>query len=162
MKPVEAHPGPAAPTSGGAPAPGDELLVARAGPWRLLVPMRLVARVHSAAMPAARPGLAAAGPPVVAIDGAQWPVVFAAGLLGAAEVRLAASDQMIALAEGGRRALLWVDAVEDVTQHGPAPEGAAPAPGTLVVAHSGPRALAVLDVPRVLALADPAGAPGAP
>jgi hypothetical protein len=92
----------------------------------------------------------------VALDGAPWPVVFAAGLLGEPEVALEARAQMLALEDGPRRVLLWVDAVEDVAEHAPAPRppGAGPA-GTLVACHSGPRALAVLDVPALLALAAP-------
>lgn len=139
-------------TSGDTLQPCDELVSLRAGGWRLLVPLRHVERVLSAAMPAARPGTAPS-PPVVALGDDLVPVVFASALVGAQEVRLGASDQMIVLAGGGRRAVLWVDAVEDVVPHAPA----APPPGSgsrdLVLAWSGAeRPLAVLDVPRLLEL----------
>jgi hypothetical protein len=140
-----------APTTGDGLRVGEDLVTVRAGAWRLLVPLRNVERVVSAAMPAARPALAAASP-VVALGDDLVPVVFAEALLGAAEVRLAPDHQMVLLGAGGRRALLWVDAVEDVVPHAPA---TAP-PGTaadLVVGWSGAgRPLAVLDVARVLAL----------
>jgi hypothetical protein len=132
--------------------PGEELVVVRAAGWRLLVPLRTVARVLPAAMPAARPAPGAVGP-VVGIGDALVPVVFAAALVGEREVRLGASQQMVLLADGARRALLWVDAVEDVVPHAPAPSppGAAP---DLVLGWSGAdRPLAILDVPRLLDLA---------
>ena len=133
--------------------PGEDLVRVRAGAWRLLVPLRHVERVLSAAMPAARPSLSAAAP-VVAIGDALVPVVFAGALVGAAEVRLAPDQQMVLLASGSRRALLWVDAVEDVVPHGPAPVPAGSRPVDLILAWSDPeRPLAVLDVPRILALA---------
>ena len=127
-------------------------MAVRAAGWRLLVPMTAVERVLPAAMPAARPAPGATAP-VVAIGDQLLSVVFAAALVGEPEVRLAAQQQMILLAEGGRRALLWVDAVEDVVPHvpAPAPHGAAP---DLVLGWSGAdRPLAVLDVPRLLDLA---------
>lgn len=131
--------------------PGEELVAVRAAGWRLLVPLRVVERVLQAAMPAARPAREAAAP-VVAIGDALVPVVFAGALLGEREVRLGAQQQMILLRDGGRRALLWVDAVEDVVAHAPA----APPPGDapdLVLGWSGAeRPLAVLDVARVLDL----------
>jgi chemotaxis signal transduction protein len=144
-------PGAAARTSCDGLRVEEELVTVRAGAWRLLVPLRHVERVVSAAMPAARPALAAASP-VVALGDDLVPVVFAEALLGAPEVRLAPDHQMVLLGADGRRALLWVDAVEDVVPHAPA----TPPPGTvadLVVGWSGKgRPLAVLDVPRVLAL----------
>jgi chemotaxis signal transduction protein len=132
--------------------PGEELVAVRAAGWRLLVPLRVVERVLQAAMPAARPAREATAP-VVAIGDDLVPVVFAGALLGEREVRLGAQQQMILLREGGRRALLWVDAVEDVVPHAPA----APPPGggarDLVLGWSGAdRPLAVLDVPAVLDL----------
>jgi hypothetical protein len=139
------------PTTPDAPAERDELVAIRAGAWRLLVPLRHVERVLPAAMPAARPA-ANAATPVVAVGAELVPVVFAGALVGAAEVKLAAAQQMVLLADGGRRALLWVDAVEDVVAHAPA----APPPGVgpdLVLSWSGAeRPLAVLDVARLLAL----------
>ncbi len=149
-------------TSGDTLRPGEELVAVRASGWRLLVPMREVERVLPAAMPAARPapGLAA---PVVALGAALVPVVFAGALVGATEVRLEARHQMVLLADRDRRALLWVDSVEDVVPHAPAaapPGGAAP---DLVLAWSGAdRPLAVLDVPRLLDLASPHPTPGEP
>lgn len=150
------HDGPSRPpehTSDHALRPREELVAVRAGAWRLLVPLRHVERVLSAAMPAARPALGAAAP-VIALGGALVPVVFAGALLGAEEERLEATDQMLLLSDGARRALLWVDAVDDVLPHVPAapPPGGA-ARGDLVAAWSGAdRPLAVLDVPRVLEL----------
>ncbi len=151
----------AAPTSGDTLRPGEELVAVRAAGWRMLVPLRDVERVLPAAMPAARPALGAAAP-VVAIGDALVPVVFAAALAGEREVRLAAGQQMVLLGSGGRRALLWADAVEDVVPHAPAPPapegGGAP---DLVLAWSGAdRPLAVLDVPRLLdSISNPPGGP---
>jgi hypothetical protein len=127
---------------------GEELVLVRAGVWRLLVPVRHVRRIHPAALPAARPGTPALAP-VVGVDGALLPVAFAASLAGAEEVRLAADHQLIELAAGPHRGLLWVDATEDVVPHTPAPGD----PAGLVAGWSGrERPLAVLDVPRMLAL----------
>lgn len=132
--------------------PGEELVSLRAGGWRLLVPLRHVERVLSAAMPAARPGTEPTHP-VLAVGEHLVPVVFASALVGAAEVRLAASDQLMILASGGRRAVLWVDAVEDVVLHAPAQAPPGSGAPDLVLAWSGTeRPLAVLDVPRVLEL----------
>lgn len=148
-----AHPDAAGPTSRDTPRQGEELVAVRAGAFRLLVPLRHVERVLSAAMPAARPGATAAAP-VVALGDALVPVVFAAALVGHAEVRLAPEQQMVLLGDGARRALLWVDAVEEVVAHGAAPAPPAGGPADLVLAWSGPeRPLPVLDVPRILALA---------
>lgn len=126
----------------------------RSGPWRLLVPMRHVERVHAAALPAARPVATGAVAPVVAIGDELLPVVFAEALLGAAEVPLAAEHQMLLLAAEGRRALLWVDAAEEIVERVPvSPPSGAAAPGSLVAGWSGAeRPLAVLDVPRLLEL----------
>ncbi|MGB8931525.1 MAG: chemotaxis protein CheW [Anaeromyxobacteraceae bacterium] len=126
----------------------------RSGVWRMLLPMRFVERVLGAALPATRPALGGQVAPVVAIGRALVPVLFADALLGAEEVRIGAEDQMILLCHGGRRALLWVDAVEEVVEFSPVP----PPPGTgtraIVTAFSGAeRPLAVLDVPRLLELA---------
>jgi chemotaxis signal transduction protein len=148
----DATEGASARTSGDILRPREELVALRAGGWRLLVPLRHVERVLSAAMPAACPG-ATAAPPLVALGQALVPVVFASALVGAAEVRLSASDQMVVLAGGGRRAVLWVDAVEDVVPHEPAAAPPRTADRDLVLAWSGPeRPLAVLDVLRVLEL----------
>jgi len=118
--------------------------------------MRHVERVLPAAMPAARPAPSAASP-AIAVNGSLLPVVFARALLGADEVRLSGSDQMLLLVDGARRALLWVDAVEDVVGHVPAAaleDPASAAPGAFAVGWSGSvRPLAVLDVPGVLAAA---------
>jgi len=130
----------------------EDLAVVRAAGWRLLVPLRHVERVLPAAMPAARPSGGAA-PPVGAVGGDLVPVVFVSALVGAPEVKLAAAQQMVLVAGRGRRALLWVDAVEDVVAHAAAPAPPGAAPGDLVLAWSGAeRPLAVLDVPRLLAL----------
>lgn len=134
-------------------AAGEELVVVRAGPWRLLVPMRHVVRVLPAAMPAARPSPAPTAP-AVALGGTLVPVVFALALVGSEEVRLATEHQMILLADDDRRALLWVDAVEEVVAYArvAVPEGAAP--GRFSVGWSGAeQPLAVLDIPRILEIA---------
>jgi chemotaxis signal transduction protein len=132
--------------------PGEELVALRAAGWRLLVPLRAVERVLPAAMPAARPSADGAAP-VVALGGALVPIVFAAALVGEREVRLAASQQMVLLAERGRRALLWVDAVEDVVPHAPAPAPPGAAPDLALGWSGADRPLAVLDVSRLLDLA---------
>jgi chemotaxis signal transduction protein len=159
MDPGSTHVSPAPPTSPDVLRPREELVRVRAGAWQLLVPMRYVERVHGAALPAARPAAGDAVPPVVDLGGDLVPVVFAAALLGAEEVRLAPEQQMVLLGAAARRALLWVDAVEEVVEHAPV-DGPAPSstPGALVAgwSHDG-RPLAVLDVPRVLELVS--GAP---
>lgn len=153
MRTAERIEGAAGRTSGDILGRGEELVTVRAAGWRLLVPLRHVARVLSAAMPAARPAAEAAAP-VVALGDDLVPVVFAAALVGEREVRLAAEQQMVLLAEGGRSALLWVDAVEDVVAYAPAAPPAGAAPADLVLAWSGAeRPLAVLDVPRLLSIA---------
>jgi hypothetical protein len=122
----------------------------------MLLPMRFVERIHGAAMPAGRPSGGAPALPVVALGPDRLvPVVFAEALLGAAEVRLGGSQQMVLLGDGDRRALLWVDSAEDVVEHVPR-EGHAPdgGPDGLVAGWSGEDPpLAVLDVPRLLELA---------
>jgi chemotaxis signal transduction protein len=146
-------PRPKARTSGDTLRESEELVSVRSGGWRFLVPLRHVERVLPAAMPAARPDAAAAAP-VVAIGAALVPVVFASALVGAAEVTLAAGQQMVLLKDRGRRAVLWVDAVEDVVAHAAAPPAADAAGGQLVLGWSGrERPLAVLDVSRLLTLA---------
>jgi hypothetical protein len=135
-------------------APREELVQIRSGVWRMLLPMRFVERVLAAALPASRPAAGGDAPPVVAIGRALVPVLFADALLGAEEVRIGAEDQMVLLHHAGRRALLWVDAVEEVVEFSPVP----PPPGTgaraIVAGFSGgERPLAVLDVPRLLELA---------
>jgi hypothetical protein len=134
--------------------PREELVQIRSGAWRLLVPMRHVDRVLGAALPAARPAPGGEGTLVVAIGRDLLPVLFAAALLGAEEVSLEPSDQMVLLRDGGRRALLWVQAVEEVVEFLPVPPPPGPADLALVAAWSGAgRPLAVLDVPRLLELA---------
>jgi len=150
---------PAEPTGPGtlpgaaAPSPGDALLVARSGAFRLLVPLERVARVLPAALPAAR--LSTDGPahPVVRVGGALLPVLFAEALLGAGEAWLRPGDQLLQLQDHGRQALLWVSAVEEVVSCRPI----APPPGRhpdLVAGYAeADGALAVLDVARTVALA---------
>jgi hypothetical protein len=136
-------------------APGEELVRVRAGAWRLLVPMRRVERVLGAALPAPPPAAGAAAPPLLAVGGELVPVVFAEALIGAHEVQLAPEHQMLLVRDGARRALLWVDAVEDVVEHAPVapPAPMAAAPGDLVCGWSGTeRSLPVLDVPSLLSL----------
>ncbi len=133
--------------------PQEELVAIRAGGWRLLVPLRHVERVLPAAMPAARPAAEPAAP-LIALGEDLVPVLFAGALVGATEVRLSAEHQMILLSALGRRAFLWVDAVEEVVAHAPAPPPRDAGPAELVLAWSGAeRPLAVVDVPRLLSLA---------
>ncbi|MBI5545980.1 MAG: chemotaxis protein CheW [Deltaproteobacteria bacterium] len=124
-------------------APGDPLVQVRCGPWRALVPLRFVERVIEAALPEAAPG----AHPLVSIEGDPVPVVFAEALLGAEGVVLRANDQLVALRDGPRRALLWVSAAEDVVPF--EPTGREP-PGELSAALSSARCTSVLDVPRIL------------
>ncbi len=122
----------------------------RAGHWRMLLPVRHVERIHPAALPAARPGAPALSP-VLSVDGALLPVAFAAALTGASSVEMRAHHQIVELAAGGRRGLLWVEAVEDVVPLEPA-EGEAP-DTALVAGWSGAgHPLPILDVPRLLDL----------
>ncbi len=139
--------------SGDGPRAGEELVVVRAGEWRLLVPLRHVERVLPAAMPVARPSSVPTAP-AIALGETLVPVVFAQALVGSGEVRLALEHQMIVLADGDRRALLWVDGVEDIVVHAPVTAPAGTAPGSFAVGWSGAeQPLAVLDVPRILAIA---------
>jgi hypothetical protein len=116
----------------------------------MLLPMRFVERVLAAALPAVRPD----AHPVVAVGPALVPVLFADALLGAPEVGIDAEDQMVLLRDGGRRALLWVDAVEEVVEFAPVPPPPGSVERSIVAAFSGvARPLAVLNVPRLLELA---------
>ncbi len=122
----------------------------RTGPWRMLLPVCHVRRIHPAALPAARPGSPALAP-VISIEGSMLPVAFAAALAGASSVALQAHHQLVELAVEGRRGLLWVDAVEDVVPFEPAPGDTSEA--ALVQGWSGAaRPLPILDVPRLLEL----------
>ncbi len=133
----------------GVPA-SQELVVVRAGTWRLLVPVGHVLRIHPAAMPTAVPAPSPRAP-MVSVDGELLPVAFAASLAGAGTVELAPHHQLVELGDGARRGLLWVEAAEDVVPHEPAP-GSAGA-DALVAGWSGAeRPLPILDVPRLLEL----------
>lgn len=126
----------------------------RAGPWRMLLPMRFVERVLSAALPAVNPSGGGDAPPVVALGRTLVPVLFADALLGAEEVHLDAADQMVLLRHDDRRLLLWVDAVEEVVEFFPVPPPPGSGERSIVAAFSGAELpLAVLDVPRLLELA---------
>ncbi len=128
----------------------EELVLVRAGAWRLLVPLRHVRRIHQAALPAARPSTEPIAP-VVALEGELLPVAFAAALAGATGVELAPQHQLVELASDGRRGLLWVEAAEDVVPFEPA--GWTRPPEALVSGWSGAeRPLPILDVPRLLEL----------
>lgn len=133
--------------------PGEELVLARSGAWRILVPLRHVERILGAAMPAAIPSTTGdRDSPLVAVAEELIRVVFCQALLGAESVSLAAGDQMILVAHEGRRALLWVDAAEDLVPFDPVPPpaGGVGAPA-LAMAFSGrARPLAVLDVPGLI------------
>jgi len=120
----------------------------------MLLPLRFVERVLGAALPAVRPSASGDAPPVVAIGRALVPVLFAVALLGADEARLGSADQMVLLRHGDRRALLWVDAVEEVVEFVPVPPPAGAVEERIVAGYSGgDRPLAVLDVPNLLQLA---------
>jgi CheW-like domain len=137
----------------GQPCRGDPLVLARSGPFRLLVPLDNVEGVLPAALPTARPAAEGAAHPVVSVGGVLLPVLFAEALLGAAEARLRPGDQMLQLKDGVRQALLWVSAVEEVVTCGPLAPPADHRHG-LVAGYSdagGP--IAVLDVARAIALA---------
>ena len=136
-----------------APAPGDALLVARSGAFRLLLPLERVARIHPAALPAAR--LASDGPatPVVRVGDALLPVLFAEALLGGGEAWLRPGDQLVELTDGPRQALLWVSAVEEVVPCRPLPPPAGRRPDLVAGYAEADVPLAVLDVPRAVALA---------
>ena len=160
MTPAEPA-GPGTQAVGAAPRPGDALLVARSGAFRLLVPLERVARVLPAALPTAR--LATEGPahPVVQVGDDLLPVLFAEALLGAGEAWLRPGDQLLQLQDRGHQALLWVRAVGEGV--GCRPIG--PPPGRqpdLVAGYAeADGALAVLDVARTVDLAL-SGAPEAP
>ncbi len=128
----------------------DELVVVRAGAWRLLLPIRHVRRIHPAALPTARPAPAPVAP-VVAVEGELLPVAFAAALSGDAAVELAPQHQLVELAADGRRGLLWVDAAEDVVAF-EAAEGSRPAEALVAGWSGAARPLPILDVPRLLKL----------
>ncbi len=131
----------------------EELVVVRTGHWRMLLPLCHVQRVHPAALPAARPG-SPPSPPVISVEGNLLPVAFAAALAGALSVEMRAHHQLVELAAGERRGLLWVDAVEDVVPLEPTPGHATGE--ALVAGWSGAaRPLPILDVPRLLELLAP-------
>lgn len=136
----------------GVPA-AEDLVLVRAGSWRFLLPIRFVRRIHPAALPTARPAPSPI-PPVIAVDGELLPVAFAAalaGAAGAAGVELAPQHQLVELAAGERRGLLWVDAAEDVVPN--EPSGGSRPPEALIAGWSGvERPLPILDVPRLLEL----------
>jgi len=124
--------------------------VVRTGHWKMLLPVCHVQRVHPAALPAPRPGSPPLAP-VISVDGSLLPVAFAAALAGASSVEMRAHHQLVELAAGARRGLLWVEAVEDVVPFEPAPGDASG--DALVAGWSGAtRPLPILDVPRLLEL----------
>ncbi len=129
--------------------PGEDLVVARAGSWRLLVPMRHVERVHEASLPSAVPSGGDPSSPMMALGEELVPVVFCDALFGAAEVHVGAEDKMMLLSEDGRRVFLWVSAAEEVVAYEPVAEGRTPL--DLAAGFSGrDLPLAVLDVPGLL------------
>jgi len=142
----------AAALAGGALRAGEALVRVRCGAFGLLLPLAAVERILPAALPAAAPAAGGAHP-LVSLGGELVPVLFGEALLGEPEARLRAEDQLLLLGAGGRHALLWVSAVEDVEPCRPL----APPPGgegALVAGWSGDEApLAVLDVARAVALA---------
>lgn len=138
--------------AGSSVAPGDELVLARSGRWRLLIPMSYVERIHGAALPAVVPAAGSPAHALVSIGGNMVPILFCEALLGADSVTLAGSDLMILLHDQGRRALLWVSAAEEVVPFEPLATDAEPP--ELALGFSGrERAHAVLDVPKLLDLA---------
>jgi hypothetical protein len=128
-------------------------VLARSGPFRLLVPLERVERVLPAALPAARPTAGQPAHPVVSVGGRLLPVLFAEALLGAAEARLRPGDQLLQLTDGPRQALLWVNAVEEVVACQPLAPPADHRPGLVAGYAEAGGALAVLDVARALDLA---------
>lgn len=138
-------------TSGDGVSAAEDLVVVRAGHWRMLLPVCHVQRIHPAALPTARPGSPAQAP-VVAVDGALIPVAFASALAGASSVEMRAHHQMVELAAGELRGLLWVDAAEDVVPLEPVQVDGAGG-GALVAGWSGAaRPLPIVDVPELLQL----------
>jgi hypothetical protein len=142
----------AAALAGGVLPAGEALVRVRCGTFGLLVPLAAVERVVPAGLPARPPG-GDHGHPVLSLGGALVPVLFGEALLGEDEARLAPEHQLLLLADRGRRALLWLSAIEDVEPWRPLP----PPPGAggpLVAGWSGGEApLAVLDVAQAVALA---------
>ena len=137
-------------TAGAGVSAAAELVVIRAGAWRMLVPVQHVLRIHPAAMPSARPS-ASPRAPVVAVEGSLLPVAFAAALAGATEVQLEPHHQLVELGAGERRGLLWVDSAEDVVAF-ERPAGEQPAEALVAGWSGAQRPLPILDVPRLLDL----------
>jgi chemotaxis signal transduction protein len=141
-------------------ARGEDLVVLRSGTWRLLVPMRNVERIYDAALPTVVPSVEGARHPVMTVGGVLVPVLFCEALFGGDQVSLDTADKMVLLKSGDRRALLWVDAVEEIVGYAPVsamPDG--PESSDLFTGFSGTeRALAVLDVPKLLEFAVADGA----
>ncbi len=135
------------------PPRGVPLLLARSGHFRLLVPLSSVTRVLPAALPTARPAADGAAHPLVSVGGDLLPVLFAEALLGAAEARLRPDDHLLQLEDGGRRALLWVSAAEEVVPCQPLPAPPDHRLGLVAGYADAGGPLAVLDVTGALDLA---------
>jgi len=154
MEPISAVEANSADTTARGPTlrPGEELVMLRSGSWRFLVPMRHVERIYQAALPAALPSIGIPRHPRIAVAGTMLPVLFCEALLGASQVTLGTEDKMVLLGDGVRRALLWVNAVEEIVEHRPV-ASRTDGPLDLVAGFSGTdRPLAVLDVSRFLDL----------
>jgi chemotaxis signal transduction protein len=134
---------------------GEELVLLRSGAWHMLVPMRHVERIYDAALPAAIPSVDGARHPMMTIGGALVPLLFCEALFGGDQVTLDTEDKMVLLRAGSRRALLWVDAVEEIVEHAPTSGRSDRAElSGLIAGFSGTeRALPVLDIPKFLELA---------
>jgi len=138
-------------------APGELLAVLRVGGWRCGVPLGLVVRVLSAAMPVKVPRGEGTSF-VLRLGEALAPVVFGAALFGASAVELGVSDKMVVLRLPGGDCVLWVDAVEDLAPYVPLNAPAPADAGPWVACFSGGEpTLAVLDLEKVAAEYLPGG-----
>jgi hypothetical protein len=107
--------------------PQEPLAVLRCGDWRFAVPLAGIEKVASAALPIALPAQEGRPSHALRLGNDVLPVVFAANLLGRAEVVLKPEDKVVSVRAQGKRLVLWVDAVEDIVPFVALPEAVAPA-----------------------------------